>query len=163
MNKTLFAVILIVALASICSASSETIFVNGEENPTIAPGEPIEFSWFDPLGCENYIPNNLKVWINGADNHSYMYHRVPTPILNPFLIEDGYPEIGDYKIGTPGGDNNGTGCGSTNLVGLFTIGEPVPPEPNCHGCHGAKPYYGPVFVTYTIDLDVDAPEGELDV
>jgi len=101
MNKTLFAVILIVALASICSASSETIFVNGEENPTIAPGEPIEFSWFDPLGCENYIPNNLKVWINGADNHSYMYHENPTPITNPFIIENGYPEIGDYKIGTP--------------------------------------------------------------
>lgn len=161
MNKTLFAVLSIIALVSICSATSETIFINGEENPTIAPGEPIEFSWHDPLGCPEYIPNNLKVWINGSDEHSYMYHRKPTPITNPFYIEDGYPETGNYKIGTPAGDNNGTGCGSTNLVGFFTIGEPD--DPNCHGCHGYEPYHGPTFVTHTTTLSLTAPEGEPDV
>ena len=152
MNKTLFAVLLVVILVSICSASSETIYVNGEVNPTISPGSPITFSWCDPVGCPDYIPNNLKVWIDDSDDHSYMYHRVPTPITNPFYIEDGYPEIGNYKIGTPGGDNNGSGCGSTNLVGLFTIGEPE--KPNCHGCHGYEPYYGPVFMTHTAVVSV---------
>ena len=156
MNKTLFAVLLIVALASICSATSETIYVNGingtENPPTISPGSPITFTWDNPIGCPDYVPNNLMVWINGSDEHSYMYHQKPTPITSPFIIENGYPEIGDYRIGTPSEDNNGTGCESTNLVGLFTIGEPE--EPNCHGCHGYEPYYGPVFVTHTAVVSV---------
>lgn len=143
MKKTLITALIIVftvLLITICSADIETVYVNGEENPILSPGEPINFSW-NP-NCSN--SPFLKVWIEGTKSH--IYHS--SHPISPLLKEDGFNSSGNYTVEVHCSKCSGDNCGNKTHTGNFIIEESEPeyPEP--------EPYTGPVFVTHIVTLHV---------
>ena len=146
MKKTLILItiftFLILSIIS-CSADSNIIYVNGEENTNLSINETFNFSW------ENGDIHLLKVWRNNVEPYVYKY-KSPD---NPLLILDGYDLPGFYTVGTPGNGKN-------DYEGYFTIEEPDPdPDPDPEPEPEPEPYSGPVFVTHITTLTVTAPQG----
>lgn len=161
MDKKLITLIIIgfvTSLIAICPAISNdtisnVILVNGNESPTLSPGEEINFSWDNTSGCGNKNRNSniiLKVWKDGVNPYIDIYHN-PT---NPLIIENGYNLSGNYMIAVPWHKNPGNGCAKSNYTGYFTIEEPD--EFECPG-DGHGPYSGKTFATHITTLTVTAP------
>ena len=150
MNKTLIMITVFTFLiafiasgstSSICN-EEDLILINGNNSPSLSPGESLNFSWND-TNCSN--ERWIKVWKESNKSHIYMCKN--NNITNPLIKGDGFDSPGDYTVkihcsGSPG----------SNYTGYFTIKEPE--ESSCHECHKPEPYTGPIFVTHITTLTV---------